>query len=316
MKRFLYPTAAFLGGLLLMNVPAFAQVPATDPPIGAAFDRLLDRAGTAADAATLVAEADEWRRRAAQSVATGNPTEARESLRRAGEIIAALPEADPRREDPFLRSYLREIADQLRGLETAPPVSVDIATEHPRVAAFVAYYRTAGRPALRAGLGRMEVYREAVREIFRQEGVPEGLIAVGLVESGFRPEALSPKSALGIWQFMPATGARYGLRQTAFGDDRRDPLKSTRAAARYLRDLYELFGDWTLAVAAYNTGENRIAGIIRRTGIRDFWTMADRGWLPAETVAYVPAVLAASHFINPPAESGPSAPPSAIPLKR
>lgn len=305
----LIPVSFFFGGLLLMNAPAVAQVPTPDPPIGAAFDRLLDRAATAADAAALVAEADDWRRRAARSAASGNPAEAREALRRAGEIIAAMPEADPRREDPFLRSYLREIADQLRGIDTALPISAGIATEHPRVAAFVAYYRTAGRPALRAGLGRMAAYEETVREIFRREGVPEALIAVGLVESGFRPEALSPKQALGIWQFLPATGARYGLRQTAVGDDRRDPLKSTRAAARYLRDLYELFGDWTLAVAAYNAGENRIAGIIRRTGVRDFWTMADRGWLPAETVSYVPAVLAASRFLNPTTHSdGPPLP--------
>jgi membrane-bound lytic murein transglycosylase D len=90
---------------------------------------------------------------------------------------------------------------------------------------------------------------------------------------------------------------RYGLRRTAWSDERDSPEKSTRAAARYLRDLHALFGDWLLALAAYNWGESRVAIVIHRTGIRDFWTMADRGLLPKETANYVPSVLAASRLL-------------------
>ena len=134
-------------------------------------------------------------------------------------------------------------------------------------------------------------------QIFREEGVPEWLISVGFVESTYNTGAHSPKEAHGIWQFIPGTGDRYGLKRTAWTDERGDAAKSTRAAARYLRDLHALFGDWLLAMAAYNWGEGRVAKLIRRTGIRDFWTLADRGLMPQETINYVPSVLAASQLL-------------------
>jgi len=135
-------------------------------------------------------------------------------------------------------------------------------------------------------------------QVFRQEGVPEWLLGVGFVESTYNSGAHSPKEAHGIWQFMPGTGDRYGLKRTAWTDERGNPEKSTRAAARYLRDLHALFGDWLLVLAAYNWGEGRVARVIHRTGIRDFWTMADRGLLPQETTNYVPSVLAASYLLG------------------
>lgn len=129
--------------------------------------------------------------------------------------------------------------------------------------------------------------------IFREEGVPLELLRIAQVESNWNPFALSPKGAFGLWQFMPATARRYGLRVDAMHDDRADMERSTRAAARYLRDLHLRFGDWALALAAYNTGEDAVQRAMERGASRDFWSLSERKLLPAETRAYVPAVLAA-----------------------
>jgi len=118
------------------------------------------------------------------------------------------------------------------------------------------------------------------------------LLSVAYVESGLNPMALSPKGARGVWQFMPATARRYGLSVDGAVDHRTHTALATRAAARYLRDLHGQFGDWKLALAAYNAGEGRVWSVIRRTGIRDFDEMSRRRLLPAETRAYVPSVLA------------------------
>lgn len=147
-------------------------------------------------------------------------------------------------------------------------------------------------PSLRLASARLNQYRETLGRILEEENVPVELLSVAMVESGFNASALSPKGARGIWQFMPATAVRYGLTVQPGNDHRTNPERSTRAAARYLRDLYGRFGDWRLALAAYNAGEGRIQRIIDRTGIRSFDEMSRRGLLPAETRKYVPAVLA------------------------
>jgi soluble lytic murein transglycosylase-like protein len=145
---------------------------------------------------------------------------------------------------------------------------------------------------LRSALARYVVYREPLTRILHEENLPPELLAVALVESGFNPLALSPKGARGIWQFMPSTAQRYGLAVGPMNDHRTHPEHSTRAAARYLRDLYRQFDDWKLALAAYNWGEDKVQRVIDRTGVRDFDEMARRGLLPAETRKYVPTVLA------------------------
>ncbi len=145
----------------------------------------------------------------------------------------------------------------------------------------------------------------SMQQSFAAAGVPTELLSVGWVESRFSPSALSPKGARGIWQLMPATARRYGLEVTPRRDDRTDLVHSTRAAARYLADLNRQFGDWLLALAAYNAGPQRVETAIGRAGSRNFWQL--RPWLPAETREYVPAVLAA--MSSPPA-SEPSAKPA------
>ena len=161
-------------------------------------------------------------------------------------------------------------------------------------------------PPWRARLSQSEW--QLLRESFRAEDVPLELLAVGWVESRFNPLALSPKGARGVWQLMPATARRYGLRVSVDRDDRTNLRLSTRAAARHLADLYDRFGDWPLALAAYNAGPERIEGAIARAGTQDFWAL--RPWLPAETQGYVPAVLRALRMLPNPASRGSAQPQS------
>lgn len=143
----------------------------------------------------------------------------------------------------------------------------------------------------------VERLRPVLEPILREEGVPQQMAAVVLVESGGQSTALSPKGARGLWQFMPDTARRYGLVVTASLDERLDPYKSTRAAARYLRDLHIQFGNWPLALAAYNAGEDAVQRAVERTSTRDFSLIARTGMLPLETRSYVPAVLNAVRVI-------------------
>jgi membrane-bound lytic murein transglycosylase D len=150
-----------------------------------------------------------------------------------------------------------------------------------------------GRSTMIAGLQRSGRYRQMAEKIFKEEGVPVDLIWLAQAESVWKPNALSRAAAKGIWQFVPSTGTRFGLMQTAWVDERSHPEKSTRAAARYLRWLHDHFaGDWMLAMAAYNSGENRVDNAISKCGYADFWELYSRGLIPQETRNYVPIILA------------------------
>ena len=132
-----------------------------------------------------------------------------------------------------------------------------------------------------------------IRAVLQSQGLPASLIGVAAVESGFNPIALSPKGAAGLWQFMPGTARQYGLVVNANQDDRLDVFKSTMAAAHYLRVLHDQFGDWPLALAAYNAGPNRVGQGLDRFNARDFWTLSRNFALPEETRSYVLRVITA-----------------------
>ena len=143
-----------------------------------------------------------------------------------------------------------------------------------------------------------------ISRILDEEGIPQEFIFLAQAESGFLPRAVSYMSAAGMWQFIRGRGAEYGLRQDAYIDERFDPELATRAAARHLRDLYHQFGDWYLAIAAYNCGPGNVDRAVERTGYADVWELRNRGVLPLETSNYVPIILAMTIMAKNPASYG------------
>jgi membrane-bound lytic murein transglycosylase D len=163
---------------------------------------------------------------------------------------------------------------------------------------------TRGRAIVSRGLDRAGRYDGMIRRVLKEEGVPQDLIYLAQAESAFLPQAVSRAGARGIWQFMPYRGEEYDLERTYWVDDRSDPEKATRAAAHHLRDLYGMFGDWYLVMAAYNSGPLNVARAIERTGYADFWELQKRNALPKQTQNYVPIILAMALVAKDPAGYG------------
>src|SRR2546425_4001904 len=153
-------------------------------------------------------------------------------------------------------------------------------------------------------LSRFERYRPSVQNIFTEFKLPVDLVFLSLVESGFNTNAVSRAKAVGPWQFIKSTAKTYGLRVDKWIDERRDPVKSTLAAAQYLRDLYHLFGSWPLAMAAYNAGERRVGRALARAHADDFWDLTDTKLIRRETREYVPRFLAATLIAKDPSRYG------------
>jgi membrane-bound lytic murein transglycosylase D len=161
-----------------------------------------------------------------------------------------------------------------------------------------------GRAIVERGLGRAGRYNDMIRAVLKQEGVPQDLIYLAQAESAFLPDAVSRKGARGIWQFMPFRGEEYDLDRSYWVDERSDPEKATRAAARHLRDLYDMFGDWYLVMAAYNSGPLNVARGVERTGYADFWELQRLHALPKQTQNYVPIIIALALVAKDPALYG------------
>jgi membrane-bound lytic murein transglycosylase D len=154
------------------------------------------------------------------------------------------------------------------------------------------YLQNHGRGFMTTALKRVGIYQPLISATLRQEGIPQDLIYLAAIESTFNPYALSQQGAKGIWQFILGTGMLYGLKKDRWVDEREDPVKSTQAAARHLKDLYQMFGDWSLALAAYDSGPLTIQAAVQRTGYADYWTLRSLHALPAETEEYVPIFMA------------------------
>src|ERR1700685_2917783 len=172
------------------------------------------------------------------------------------------------------------------------------------VASYISYFSTRGRGTLERALARSGRYQEMIQRVLKEEGVPQDLIYLAQAESGFHPLALSRAGARGMWQFMSSRARGYGLERNPWVDERQDPEKSTRAAARHLKDLYREFGDWYLAMAAYNSGPGTVQQAVKRTGYADFWELYQRDVLPQEPRNYVPIILAVTIMAKNPAKYG------------
>ncbi|OQX18405.1 MAG: hypothetical protein BWK76_07585 [Desulfobulbaceae bacterium A2] len=188
-------------------------------------------------------------------------------------------------------------------LDAAGPNSVPLVM-NPQVEYYIGFFQGRYRCHFTKWLSRSTLYLPTIQQHFAQKGLPPELAALAMIESGFSPVALSSAKANGLWQFIEETGRRYGLRVDPYVDERRNADKASAAAAAYLKKLYEEFGHWYLAVAAYNAGEGKIRKAIERYGTRDFWELADQPYLALETKRYVPQLIAAIIIMNDPARYG------------
>jgi membrane-bound lytic murein transglycosylase D len=263
----------------LMMVPGGAR---SDPRLSAALDSLIDRI-SALELAALT--------RGDGFTATGSEPATIDTL-------LSLPTAE---------------ADATPAPEIARAVRADLATTvhdipiplNDRVLRFVELFQGRLRGFLTEGLTRGAQYMPMILAVFKDAGLPLDLAYVPLVESAFKPTALSRASARGVWQFMRGTGKENGLKLDWFIDERSDPEKATRAAAKYLKALHRTFDDWHLALASYNGGPGRVQRAVKRSGIDDFWKLsATSRHLPRETRDYVPMILAATIIARNPAKYG------------
>jgi membrane-bound lytic murein transglycosylase D len=206
---------------------------------------------------------------------------------------------EPQASEQAMVDAKEAIASDTTGVTYDIPMTVNDA-----VLKILAAFQTDLHGVIGRGLARSGRYIPMIHRIFQEEGIPTDLAQIALIESSFLAHARSPMKAHGIWQFMPRTGRHYGLTANGIVDERSDPEKATRAAARYLSYLHELFNDWYLAMAAYNAGEGKILRAMQRTGARDFWELSASGTIRPQTQNYVPAVIAATLIARNPGHYG------------
>ena len=186
----------------------------------------------------------------------------------------------------------QEVADRIQAMNLEMPFELN-----DRVFSFIQYFTVRNREYIKMVLSRKEQYFPMYEETMRDQDMPSDIIYLSIVESGLDPKIKSKMGAVGLWQFMPATGRMYGMQANTDMDDRMDPEKSTVAAAKYLKSLYKMFGNWEVALAAYNCGPGNVRKAIRRSGGKTtFWGIYDH--LPKETRSYVPQFQAMLYVLN------------------
>jgi membrane-bound lytic murein transglycosylase D len=213
----------------------------------------------------------------------------------AGELAGSQPASEERPLDELLEmtfpvdpSLRNKVHEQIQATVSQLPLE-----ENDAVVSYINYFSSPrGKATLETGLRRSGRYKPMIQRILAEEGIPQELIFLAQAESGFVPRAISYKACVGLWQFIKDRGEEYGLSVSAALDERMDPEKATRAAARHLHDLYEHLGDWYLAMAAYDCGPGCVDRAVARTGYADFWTLRRLNVLPKETANYVPVILA------------------------
>jgi len=211
------------------------------------------------------------------------------------------PEAD----DQLLGLWQKDIDQAMQQPPGRRKIQFSIpVVENDRVRYFVDYFSGKIRGFFATALARSGRYIPMMATILQGEGLPEDLVYLSLIESGFSPQAFSKAKAVGPWQFIRSTGLRYGLKINGWVDERRDPVKSTRAAAAYLKDLHLQFGEWFLAAAAYNAGERKVEKTINRSRTDDFWRLSQMTYLKKETRNYIPKFIAAALIASMPEKYG------------
>ena len=178
------------------------------------------------------------------------------------------------------------------------------AEDHLTVYKWINYFQNKGREHIEKYLSRSTRYIPMMKQVLREYELPEDLVYVPMIESGFNPRAHSTASAVGYWQFIEGTGRRYGLKINSYVDERRDPVLSTRSAAAYLKNLYNTFESWHLALASYNAGEYRIGRLILNYSTRNFWFLAKQSAFPKETANYIPKLIAVIRIAKDPEKYG------------
>jgi membrane-bound lytic murein transglycosylase D len=208
-----------------------------------------------------------------------------------------LPISDESNDDFSIAVVPEENLD--KGLNFDIPIVINAKVEQ-----FIQYFQTIGSKVFANWLARSERYIPFMKNLLKENGLPEDLVYMALIESGFNPQAYSRRKASGPWQFIYLTGKRYGLKANWWVDERRDPEKSTIAAAKYLKDLYDMFECWYLAAASYNAGEGKIIKAMKRYRTEDFWELSKYKYLKRETRDYVPQMIAAALIAKDPETYG------------